>query len=125
MTDRQPVAVWFEIPATEFDRAARFYEAILGVSLRREEMGPMTLGVFPYAEPETSGCVMAGPGVAPGAGGTILYLNTGGRLREVLAATPDAGGRVVLPVTELPEGMGRFAHIVDTEGNRVGLHEAA
>ena len=125
MTSRQPVAVWFEIPAREFDRATRFYEEVLGVSLRRETMGPMTLGVFPHAEPQSSGCVMAGPGLEPGTTGTILYLNARGRLREALAATPAAGGRVVLPVTELPEGMGRFAHILDTEGNRIGLHEAA
>jgi predicted enzyme related to lactoylglutathione lyase len=30
------VAVWFEIPAANFDRAARFYETIFGANLRRE-----------------------------------------------------------------------------------------
>jgi hypothetical protein len=33
-----------------------------------------------------------------------------------------AGGRVVQDRTLLPEGLGAFAHIVDSEGNRVGLH---
>ena len=62
--ERQPVAVWFEIPATNFDRAARFYERILGVTLRREAIGPMTLGVFPYEQPNASGCIISGPGVS-------------------------------------------------------------
>ena len=33
-----------------------------------------------------------------------------------------AGGKVALPKTALPEGLGFFAHIIDSEGNRVGLH---
>ena len=32
-----------------------------------------------------------------------------------------AGGKVE-SVIELPDGMGRAAHIIDSEGNRVGLH---
>lgn len=30
-----------------------------------------------------------------------------------------------IPCTELPDGLGCFAHIIDTEGNRVGLHAEA
>ena len=124
MKDRKSVAAWFEIPATDFDRAARFYERILGVTLRREAIGPMTLGVFPHQEPNASGCIMAGPGVAPNKEGTIVYLNADGVLDEALAAAWEAGGAVLTPVTDLPEGLGRFAHLRDTEGNRVGLHAA-
>lgn len=39
-----------------------------------------------------------------------------------VAKVPAAGGKVVTPKTALPEGMGYFAHFVDSEGNRVGLH---
>ena len=44
-----------------------------------------------------------------------------------MALLPDqrvtrAGGRVVLDETALPDGLGVFAHILDCEGNRVGLH---
>jgi len=124
MDDRSPIAVWFEIPATDFDRAARFYEKILGITLRREAVGPMTLGVFPFREPNASGCIMSRPGLAPTGGGTIVYLNADGMLDKAIAAAPEAGGEVLTPVTELPEGLGRFAHLRDTEGNRVGLHAA-
>ncbi len=36
-----------------------------------------------------------------------------------------AGGAVLLPRTELPDGMGVFAQIRDSEGNRVGLYSMA
>ena len=39
-------AVWFEIPATNFERAVKFYEAVFQVTLRRENIGG-DLAVFP------------------------------------------------------------------------------
>jgi predicted enzyme related to lactoylglutathione lyase len=42
-------------------------------------------------------------------------------IAETLARVPAAGGTVVLPKTEIgPHGF--IAHILDTEGNRIGLH---
>jgi len=32
------------------------------------------------------------------------------------------GGQVALPRQALPPGMGFFAHVLDLDGNRVGLH---
>ena len=46
-----------------------------------------------------------------------------------LQALPDRvaglGGRIATPLTELPPGMGCFAHIIDSKGHRVGLHAYA
>jgi len=126
MSAPSPVAVWFEIPASDLERAARFYETLLGLSLRRETMGSARLAVFPSAEGSGGGCVMAGASTSPGAdGGTLVYLNADGRLDAALSRLQGAGGALLTPVTELPEGMGRFAHIRDSEGNRVGLHAIA
>ena len=33
------VAVWFEIPASDFGRAAGFYETILATTLKHEQFG--------------------------------------------------------------------------------------
>jgi predicted enzyme related to lactoylglutathione lyase len=33
-----------------------------------------------------------------------------------------AGGRLAGPMVDLPPGMGRYVHVVDPDGNRVGLH---
>ena len=53
---------WFEIPAHDLARAQRFYETLLGTTLRREQIGASALAVFPYAETGVGGCLMAGPG---------------------------------------------------------------
>ena len=121
---------WFEIPARDIDRAQRFYERLLGATLRRESMGPeKTLAVFPYAEPGVGGCLMSGPGMAPAAtpaaAGTLVYLNAAPSLDAALGRLEGAGGRLVTPKVTLPDGMGVFAHIEDSEGNRVGLHAPA
>jgi predicted enzyme related to lactoylglutathione lyase len=85
-------------------------------------MGPQMLGVFPYEPPAISGCVIAGPNLTPSSAGTIIYVNADPILSTVVDRVAAAGGQVLVPRVELPEGMGVFAHIVDTEGNRIGLH---
>jgi uncharacterized protein len=116
---------WFEIPVRDMDRAQRFYETLFHRPLRREAMGPeTTLAIFDY-EPGTSvgGCLYAGAKApAPTTQGTVVYLSAEPSLNAVLARLPEAGGKVLVPRTELPEGMGAFAHVEDSEGNRVGLH---
>jgi len=123
-TDKAPanVAVWFEIPASDFDRAVGFYEKVFETRLITENMGGSQLGVFPYDEPASSGCVIKGDAYKPGRDGCVIYLETKGALDGPLARAAAAGGKVVTPKTALPPGMGFYAHFVDSEGNRVGLH---
>ena len=117
---------WFEIPALDLNRASAFYEQILAVTLNRGDMGPTSLAVFPYdRDHATGGCLMSGPGFKPSADGAVVYLNADPSLNAILARIAPAGGSIALPRTELPPGMGAFAHILDTEGNRVGLHSYA
>ena len=113
---------WFEIPASDFERAVAFYEKIFGKTLKREAMGPMQMAMFPYEQPGVSGAVVQGGPYQPGeTKGTVVYLDCDGRLDAVLGRVKDAGGSIAFPKTALP-GMGAYAHIVDSEGNRVGLH---
>jgi predicted enzyme related to lactoylglutathione lyase len=116
---------WFEIPVRDLDRAQRFYETLFHRALRREAMGPeTTLAVFPYEQGAgVGGCLFAGANApAPSLGGTVVYLNAAPSLNAVLARLGEAGGKLLLPRVDLPDGMGAFAHIEDSEGNRVGLH---
>lgn len=119
------VAVWFEIPAANFDRAARFYETIFATDLKRESFGPKRMGVFPYQQPAVSGAVMEAPELAGKDTGTVVYLNCASRLADVAGRVEKAGGALLTPRVDLPEGMGSFFHIRDSEGNRVGLHGAS
>jgi predicted enzyme related to lactoylglutathione lyase len=117
---------WFEIPVRDMDRAQAFYEALLQAPLRREAMGPQTLAVLPYTEPGTGGALIAGEHIpAPSALGTLVYLNVNPVLDAALARAVAAGAQVLVPRVDLPDGMGSFVQVLDSEGNRIGLHAAA
>jgi uncharacterized protein len=116
---------WFEIPTTQLDAAQAFYEAVLGHPMRRETMGPSQGAVFPYdrAAEGVGGALMMGPSAPKlSSGGTLVYLDASPSLDAALARAVALGGNVVQPRTALPPGMGCFAHIIDLDGNRVGLH---
>jgi predicted enzyme related to lactoylglutathione lyase len=116
------VPAWFEIPASRLDRAQKFYETILGVSLKRETMGGGELAVFPYGgKPHASGALIRHEDCEPSVLGSTVYLNVSD-LRPVLERVIDSGGDTLVPRTELPGGMGFFAQFIDSEGNRVGLY---
>src|SRR5262245_34918295 len=110
---------WFEIPAADLPRATRFYQTLLGKELKSETMGSEKLAIFPYAQPGVGGCLIAGKAYAPAANGTVVYLPVEA-MDAALQRAARAGGKVALGRTALPDGMGFYAHIVDTEGNRVG-----
>jgi len=116
------VAVWFEIPAADFARAKRFYESVFGVRLADERTGEHMLALFPHAGEAVSGCVMSGPGYAPSANGPVVYINAGQDLAVPLSRVEAAGGKVAVPKTFLSEEIGYFAHFIDSEGNRIGMH---
>ena len=125
-TTRTNAIDWIEIPVRDIERAQAFYSALLGAPLRRETMGGHTLAVFSYTETGVGGCLMTGDdGFAPVASGTLVYLDAGASLDATLARVAGAGGRITTPKVQLPGDMGCFAHIADTEGNRVGLHALA
>src|SRR5581483_4661926 len=97
------VAVWFEIPAANFERAAGFYETIFATRLRREKFGEKAMGVFPYEQPGISGCVMEAPQLVGPDTGTVVYLNCDGRLDEIAGRVERAGGRLLTPKVDLGE----------------------
>ena len=121
--EQKNVAVWFEIPAADFERATGFYEKIFATKLKRESYQGRGMGVFPYERPNVSGCVMEAPDLAGTESGTVVYLNCDD-LDAVAGRVEKAGGKLLTPRVELPPGMGAFFHIRDSEGNRVGIHAA-
>lgn len=114
---------WFEIPATDFARAVRFYETIFATPLRHESAWP-NLAIFPYQRPGVSGAVAFGDGHRPSGDGVVVYLNCDGRFDDVLSRVEAAGGSIAEPKSHIPS-VGWIAQILDSEGNRIGLHAAA
>ena len=124
MSTPQNAINWFELPSADFQRAVSFYNAILATSLKVEKFGPEStdMAVFPAADDGAAGCVIHDAKYRPHADGAVVYLNCEPSIDQVLDRVAGAGGAVIQPKTALPPGMGFFAHIADTEGNRVGLH---
>ncbi len=80
------------------------------------------MAMFPFdMEKGVGGAITKMKDIAPGVGGTIIYLNVEGDLDGVLERIPPAGGSVVKPKFSIGEH-GFIALLKDTEGNLVGLH---
>ena len=112
---------WFELPATNFERAVKFYSEVLGAELQPMDNPQMKMAFFPTKENGVGGCVTHGNGNKPNAEGTLVYLNGGENLADKLSKVEKSGGKVVMPKTSIGED-GFMAIFLDTEGNRVALH---
>ncbi|HEY0606164.1 MAG TPA: VOC family protein [Herpetosiphonaceae bacterium] len=114
------VVSWFEIPASDFDRAVGFYSTILGKELPLGDFMGTPHGFFCNSDGSQFGAVIKHETAVPGNTGTLLYLYTK-NLDQVLERVEGAGGSIEQPKTSIGE-MGWIAVVVDTEGNRIGLH---
>jgi predicted enzyme related to lactoylglutathione lyase len=113
--------VWFDIPVLNLDRAIRFYGAVLGAEVSKQEFQGMALGVLPHADKGVGGCLFTHEGERPSDHGPLLYLNAQGRLDQAVAAVEPHGGKVLQP--KHPIGPHGFrAVVLDSEGNRLALH---
>ena len=118
---------WCEIPVTDFDRAARFYENVF-----KEKLIPRPIKranryeVFPLV-PRLPGAGLAlveGDGNAPSESGAVIYIDRDEDLSIPLSRIEESGGVVLLSKTENVGGNGYIALFRDTEGNKVGLHSS-
>ncbi len=116
---------WFEIPVTNYERAKKFYNSILGIEIQDYHMPEknMKYGMFPHDEKNegVGGGLMEMEGCNPSMDGSTVYLNGGDDLSQVLSKVEGAGGQVLMPKMEIGEN-GFIAQFSDTEGNRVALH---
>lgn len=117
------IATWFEIPATDLDRAAKFYGEVFGQSFKRETFGPdMVMEIFEAPEGAIKGALVHSPNHRPSADGSLVYLNGGADLADPLSRVEAAGGQIRVAKTKISDTCGSFAVFVDSEGNRVGLY---
>lgn len=118
---------WFSIPVTDLQRARTFYCQIMGFEKMDDLVTPMgTCAVFPCDDEQSvGGSLNPFMGMKPSTdSGISVWLNGGDDLQVILDRVTDAGGEIVeqkMPIGENAE-YGYVATIVDSEGNRVGLH---
>ncbi len=113
---------WFEIPAYDLLRAATFYNTIYNMQMEVVYNGDFVMAYFP-ADKGIGGALIQGPGCHPNDTGVLIYLNAGGDMDSILGRIELAGGRIIMPKTLIGEQAGSFALFIDSEGNRLALHE--
>ena len=85
-------AVWFDIPVADLDRAAKFYGAVLGIQVDKQEFNGFTFCVLHHIE-GNGGCLVVNP-TEISTTGILVYLNANGRIRDAVAQVPLHGGSV-------------------------------
>ena len=116
---------WFEIPSADINRAQKFYETIFGISMIPMDFPQLQMRMFPTEDPMNVGGAICHSGdfYKPSAdSGPLIYLNANPDVQIVLDKIEGAGGKIVVPKTEISPEHGHMAVFLDTEGNRVALH---
>jgi uncharacterized protein len=113
--------VWVDIPCRDLERAIRFYSAVLGCTVKKEDFPGFSIGVLPHAENEIGACLFVKADAPPSDHGPLLYFSCQGRLDEAVAEVAAAGG-IVLQARHPIGPYGYRAIIMDSEGNRLALH---
>ncbi len=117
---------WFEIPTTDINRAQKFYEAIFSITMVPMDLPNIKMRMFPLDDMMTQvgGALVDSGGFhkASATYGPLVYLNGNPDVQIILDRVEAAGGKIMLPKTEISPEYGFMAVIYDTEGNRIGLH---
>lgn len=116
---------WFEIGTTDLNRATTFYETIFGIKLNPLDLPDIKMRMFPIDDMMGVGGALVDSGGfhKPSAtDGPLIYLNGNPDVQIILDKVEAAGGKIMMPKTEISPEYGNMAVIIDTEGNRIGLH---
>ena len=116
---------WFEIPASDIDRAQKFYETIFEIEMVPLELPQLKMRMFPLEDMMgVGGAICHAPGFyeSSATAGPLIYLNANPDVQIVLNRIETAGGKIIVPKTEISPEYGHMAVFTDTEGNRVALH---
>jgi uncharacterized protein len=116
---------WFEIPTQDIDRAQTFYENIFDIQMFPLDMPQLKMRLFPIENPmNVGGALSHNPEfykTSP-TDGPLIYLNANPDVQNVLDRIEAAGGKILVPKTQISPEHGYMAVFTDTEGNRMALH---
>ena len=117
---------WFEIPTSDLDRAQKFYETIFGISLIPLDLQNIKMRMFPI-ENQMSGiggalCYNKEFYKPSSTDGPLIYLNGNPDVQNILDKIESAGGKILVPKTQISPEYGHMGVFIDTEGNRIALH---
>jgi hypothetical protein len=112
------------IPAADFERAFNFYSEITNGHVRKNPNVPFPMAYFFDDENKDTGHLFQLPNFKPSADGAIVYMELANDLNETLEKIKAAGGKVIMPKTQISPEKGFWALFLDTEGNKLALHSS-
>ncbi len=115
---------FFEIPASDFDRAVRFYETVLNLKLSAMDCGHEKMAFFPEENGECPGAISWSAAISflPSENGVLISLRVPD-METAINSIEKNGGKILITKTKIEdENRGYFAVFTDCEGNRVGLY---
>jgi hypothetical protein len=116
---------WFEIPTIDIDRAQKFYETIFDMQMIPLDNPQIQMRLFPIENMENvGGSIVFNKDFykASATDGPLIYLNANPDVQIILDRIEAAGGKIVVPKTQISPEYGYMALFIDSEGNRVALH---
>ena len=116
---------WFEIPTRDIERAQKFYEAIFDMQMMPFNTPNIKMCFFPIIDMMNVGGALVynsefyKPSLTDG---PLIYLNGNPDVQIVLDRIEAAGGKILVPKTQISPEHGYMAVFADTEGNRIAVH---
>ena len=115
---------WFEIPTKDLNRAQKFYEEIFDIKMTPLDLENFQMRMFPIEDPMgVGGTLCYSNSHKPSeTHGPLIYLNANPDVQNVLNKVEKAGGKILVPKTQISPEYGYMAVFIDTEDNRIALH---
>jgi len=113
---------WFEIYVEDMNRAKKFYEETFDLQLSKLEGTDLEIFAFPMHQDSygAPGALVKMPGFPAGKNSVLVYFSCNDCGVEAIRAK-NAGGQIQKEKMSIGE-YGYMAHVIDTEGNMIGLH---
>ena len=121
--DQKGKVVWFDLYAEDVERAARFYNNVLGWTVT-PMFGDPNMQILSMSDGTQLGMLMkrVSPMAADGSSpNTTIYIEVES-FKDSFQHTSALGGEVLVQPESIPgDDVGGFAFIKDSEGNLIGL----
>ena len=125
MSDAKNPVGWFEIPATDINRAKQFYESMLNIEMQLVDLGDLKMCWFPssMASYGSSGAlVQQTDNYKPSAdGGVVIYLSCDD-VNISLNKAKEMNASIIQDKKQISPEHGFMGLLIDSEGNRIALH---